>query len=187
MASFHSRDWPKAFSAEKAAIEDSFFSRQPVLILEWHMGEVKGRWWSCFPRKHWCAHSCTGGDTRGVESDKRNASLHICFTSKIHKQNVFSQPPCGSFPSAFIKIDLPFEAMCSLKWQDFSLQRRGLRNWPPDKAESPLKLCYLTITAGTKLLMLSLNRHVIERLNHQQRHIDLKIYMCVHILELHNS
>lgn len=139
MASFHSRDWPKAFSAEKAAIEDSFFSRQPVLILEWHMGEVKGRWWSCFPRKHWCAHSCTGGDTRGVESDKRNASLHICFTSKIHKQNVFSQPPCGSFPSAFIKIDLPFEAMCSLKWQDFSLQRRGLRNWPPDKAESPLK------------------------------------------------
>lgn len=129
----------------------------------------------------------TGQIARGVESDKRNASLHICFTSKIHKQNVFSQPPCGSIPSAFIKIDLPFEAMCSLKWQDFSLQRRVLRNWPPDNAESPLTLCYLIITAGTKLLMLSLNRHVIGRLNHQQRHIDLKIYMCVYILELHNS
>lgn len=25
MESFHSRDWPKAFSAEKAAVENSFF------------------------------------------------------------------------------------------------------------------------------------------------------------------
>lgn len=65
----------------------------------------------------------TGQIVRGVESDKRNASLHICFTSKIHKQNVLSQPLCRSIPSAFIKIDLPFEALCSLKWWDFSLQK----------------------------------------------------------------
>lgn len=67
------------------------FSWQPVLILEWHMGEMGARWWSCFPRSQLCACSCTGGATviyfpsirgftgqivRGVESDK---GMHHCI------------------------------------------------------------------------------------------------------------
>lgn len=56
----------------------------------------------------------TEQSARGVGSDKRNTSLHIYFTRKTLKENIFSVTT-RNVPRAFRKIDLPFEAMYSLK------------------------------------------------------------------------